>query len=65
MSKSNICVIIPRLQIVGMHHWKHGRKGAGITWLQRTQDDRHLTAVADELLESVFLGMNGSQIETL
>lgn len=48
-----------------MHHWKHGRKGAGIAWLQRAQDDRRLAAVADELLESVSLGMSGSQTETL
>ncbi|XP_024397742.1 nuclear pore complex protein NUP85 isoform X1 [Physcomitrium patens] len=52
-------------RIVGVHHWKHGRKGAGIAWLQRAQDDRRLAAVADELLESVSLGMSGSQMETL
>ncbi|KAG0571924.1 hypothetical protein KC19_VG054000 [Ceratodon purpureus] len=52
-------------RIVGVHHWKHGRKGAGIAWLQRAKDDRRLAAVADELLESVSLGMSGSQIETL
>lgn len=60
-----IYIIISRLQVVGVHHWKHGRKGAGIAWLQRAQDDRRLAAVADELLESVSLGMSGSQIETL
>jgi hypothetical protein len=65
VNSSDICIVIPRLQIVGVHHWKHGRKGAGIAWLQRAQDDRRLAAVADELLESVSLGMSGSQIETL
>lgn len=53
------------MKVVGVHHWKHGRKGAGIAWLQRAQDDRRLAAVADELLESVSLGMSGSQTETL
>lgn len=65
VTSSDIYIMIPRLQIVGVHHWKHGRKGAGIAWLQRAQDDRRLAAVAEELLESVSLGMNGSQIETL
>jgi nuclear pore complex protein Nup85 len=64
VNSSDICIVIPRLQIVGVHHWKHGRKGAGIAWLRRAQDDRRLAAVADEL-ESVSLGMSGSQIETL
>lgn len=53
------------LQIVGIHHWKHGRKGAGIAWLQRAKDDKRLAAVADELLNAVSLGMNDSQTESL
>ncbi|XP_057855455.2 nuclear pore complex protein NUP85 isoform X2 [Cryptomeria japonica] len=38
------------LKIVGMHHWKHGRKGAGIFWLQQARDENRLNAIAEHLL---------------
>ncbi|KAH9301604.1 hypothetical protein KI387_013187, partial [Taxus chinensis] len=38
------------MQIVGMHHWKHGRKGAGIFWLQKARDENRLNAIAEHLL---------------
>jgi nuclear pore complex protein Nup85 len=52
-----------RLQVVGVHHWKHGHKGAGIAWLQQAHDDSRLSAIADELLASVSLGITGTQTE--
>lgn len=41
---------VSNLQIVGMHHWKHGRKGAGIFWLQQARDENRLNAIAEHLL---------------
>lgn len=41
------------MKIVGMHHWKHGRKGAGILWLQRSHDENRLSSIAEQLSEIV------------
>lgn len=41
------------MKIVGMHHWKHGRKGAGILWLQRAHDENRLSSIAEQLSEFV------------
>ncbi|ERN15082.1 hypothetical protein AMTRI_Chr05g67170 [Amborella trichopoda] len=37
------------MKIAGMHHWKHGRKGAGIYWLQRAGDEARLNEIAQQL----------------
>lgn len=47
------------MTVMGMHHWKHGRKGTGISWLQRAHDDRRLSAVAKDLLNMVSQGSCG------
>eukprot|EP00249_Psilotum_nudum_P015814 c25530_g1_i3 orf=409-2625(-) len=41
------------MRVIGVHIWKHGRKGAGIVWLQQADDDMLLSAIADELLDMV------------
>lgn len=41
------------MRVMGVHHWKHGKKGTGISWLRYAHDDRRLSAVANELLTMV------------
>jgi len=41
------------VQIAGVHHWKHGRKGAGVFWLQQAQDEVRLHKIAQQLFASV------------
>lgn len=36
-----------------MHHWKHGKKGSGVFWLQQAQDDVRLNRIAQQLFEFV------------
>eukprot|EP00268_Persea_americana_P039792 TRINITY_DN3943_c0_g1_i8.p1 TRINITY_DN3943_c0_g1~~TRINITY_DN3943_c0_g1_i8.p1 ORF type:complete len:715 (+),score=131.54 TRINITY_DN3943_c0_g1_i8:102-2246(+) len=40
-------------KITGMHHWKHGKKGSGVFWLQQAQDDVRLNRIAQQLFEFV------------
>ncbi|KAG6502499.1 hypothetical protein ZIOFF_034780 [Zingiber officinale] len=42
------------MKIAGMHHWKHGRKGFGIYWLQLARDEVRLNRIAQQLFE--FIG---------
>ncbi|XP_058114691.1 nuclear pore complex protein NUP85 isoform X2 [Magnolia sinica] len=41
------------MKIAGMHHWKHGRKGAGVFWLKQAQDEVRLNRIAQQLFEFV------------
>ncbi|CAN6441191.1 unnamed protein product [Victoria cruziana] len=41
------------MTIAGMHHWKHGRKGLGVFWLQQAHDDVRLGKIALQLFESI------------
>lgn len=41
------------VQISGVHHWKHGRKGSGIFWLQQARDEHCLSVIAQQLFDSV------------
>lgn len=41
------------MKIAGVHHWKHGRKGAGVFWLQQAQDEVRLHKIAQQLFASV------------
>ncbi|KAL9226836.1 hypothetical protein vseg_002603 [Gypsophila vaccaria] len=41
------------MKIAGVHHWKHGRKGAGIFWLQQAQDEIRLRKIAQQLFDFV------------
>ncbi|MCO5555026.1 hypothetical protein L7F22_008565 [Adiantum nelumboides] len=41
------------MRMVGVFYWKHGRKGLGISWLQRGRDYERLSCAANELLAAV------------
>ncbi|GMG99077.1 hypothetical protein Nepgr_000917 [Nepenthes gracilis] len=41
------------MMIAGIHHWKHGRKGSGIYWLQQAQDEVRLNKIALQLFDFV------------
>ncbi|PON67820.1 Nucleoporin [Parasponia andersonii] len=41
------------MKIAGVNHWKHGRKGSGVLWLQQAQDEVRLNRIAQHLFDSV------------
>ncbi|CAN6540022.1 unnamed protein product [Malus baccata var. baccata] len=41
------------MKIAGVYHWKHGRKGAGVFWLQQARDEVRLSRIAQQLFDSV------------
>ncbi|KAM7493328.1 hypothetical protein LguiB_027937 [Lonicera macranthoides] len=41
------------MKIAGVHHWKHGRKGCGVFWLQQARDEVHLNRIAQQLFDFV------------
>ncbi|XP_044463513.1 nuclear pore complex protein NUP85 [Mangifera indica] len=41
------------MKIAGMYHWKHGRKGSGIFWLQQARDEVRLNRIAQQMFDSV------------
>lgn len=41
------------MRIAGMHHWKHGRKGSGIYWLQQARDEALLNRISQQLFDFV------------
>ncbi|XP_030448414.1 nuclear pore complex protein NUP85 isoform X1 [Syzygium oleosum] len=41
------------MKIAGVHHWKLGRKGAGVFWLQQARDEVRLHKIAQQLFASV------------
>ncbi|CAL0323091.1 unnamed protein product [Lupinus luteus] len=41
------------MKVAGVYHWKHGRKGAGVFWLQQAQDATRLNRIAQQLFDSV------------
>ncbi|GAB4837215.1 Nucleoporin nup85 [Ancistrocladus abbreviatus] len=41
------------MKIAGICHWKHGRKGSGIFWLQQAQDEFRLNKIAQKLFDFV------------
>ncbi|XP_057525061.1 nuclear pore complex protein NUP85 [Amaranthus tricolor] len=47
------------MKIAGIHHWKHGRKGSGIFWLQQAQDECRLNKIAQQLFD--FVGKSISE----
>lgn len=47
------------MKIAGIHHWKHGRKGSGIFWLQQAQDEIRLNKIAQQLFD--FVGKSISE----
>lgn len=43
----------PNVQIAGVYHWKHGRKGCGVFWLKQARDEVRLNKIAQQLFDSV------------
>ncbi|KAK1289041.1 Nuclear pore complex protein Nup85 [Acorus calamus] len=41
------------MKIAGMYHWKHGRKGSGIFWLQQARDEIRLSRIAQQLFDYI------------
>ncbi|KAK1367795.1 Nuclear pore complex protein Nup85 [Heracleum sosnowskyi] len=41
------------MKIAGVHHWKHGKKGSGVFWLQQAQDEFRLNRIAQQLFDFV------------
>ncbi|KAK4365055.1 hypothetical protein RND71_016413 [Anisodus tanguticus] len=48
------------MRIAGVHHWKHGRKGSGVFWLQQAQDEFRLNRIAKQLFD--FMGKSVSDV---
>ncbi|OVA20255.1 Nucleoporin Nup85-like [Macleaya cordata] len=41
------------MKIAGIYHWKHGRKGSGVFWLQQARDEVRLNRIAQQLFDYV------------
>lgn len=41
------------MKIAGVYHWKHGRKGLGVYWLQQARDEVRLNRIAQQLFDFV------------
>lgn len=41
------------MKIAGAYHWKHGRKGFGVYWLQQAHDEVRLSKIAQQLFECI------------
>lgn len=41
------------MKVAGVHHWKHGRKGSGVFWLQQARDEVRLNRIAQQLFDFV------------
>ncbi|XP_078429021.1 nuclear pore complex Nup85-like protein [Wolffia australiana] len=41
------------MKIAGVYHWKHGRKGFGIFWLQQARDELRLSKIAQQLFDCI------------
>ncbi|XP_076886422.1 nuclear pore complex protein NUP85-like [Bidens hawaiensis] len=51
------------MKIAGVHHWKHGRKGAGVFWLQQAQDETRLNRIAQKLFDFVGKSISDESFE--
>lgn len=41
------------MKTAGVHNWKHGKKGAGVFWLQQARDEVRLNKIAQQLFDFV------------
>ncbi|KAK9101082.1 hypothetical protein Scep_024512 [Stephania cephalantha] len=41
------------MKIAGVRQWKHGRKGSGVFWLQKAQDEVRLNRISQQLFDYV------------
>ena len=46
-----------------MHHWKHGRKGSGIFWLQQARDEHSLKVISQQLFDSVGKSLSDESLK--
>lgn len=46
-----------------MHHWKHGRKGSGIFWLQQARDEHCLKVISQQLFDSVGKSLSDESLK--
>ncbi|KAI3822450.1 hypothetical protein L1987_10040 [Smallanthus sonchifolius] len=51
------------MKIAGVHHWKHGRKGAGVFWLQQARDEIRLNRIAQKLFDFVGKSISDESFE--
>ncbi|KAK9079454.1 hypothetical protein SSX86_001125 [Deinandra increscens subsp. villosa] len=51
------------MKIAGVHHWKHGRKGAGVFWLQQARDEVRLNRIAQKLFDFVGKSISDESFE--
>ncbi|CAK7353188.1 unnamed protein product [Dovyalis caffra] len=51
------------MKIAGVYHWKHGRKGSGVFWLQQAQDEFRLNKIARQLFDSVGKSISGESFK--
>uniref|UniRef100_A0A7N0T5D4 Nuclear pore complex protein Nup85 n=1 Tax=Kalanchoe fedtschenkoi TaxID=63787 RepID=A0A7N0T5D4_KALFE len=47
------------MKVAGVHHWKQGRKGLGVYWLQQARDEVRLNRIAQTLFD--FVGKSISE----
>ncbi|PHT33515.1 hypothetical protein CQW23_25315 [Capsicum baccatum] len=52
-------------QIAGVHHWKHGRKGSGVFWLQQARDEFRLNGIAKHLFDFIVKSASNEGIKTV
>lgn len=52
-SSSSYFIYMHNVQIAGVYHWKHGRKGCGVFWLRQARDEVRLSKIAQQLFDSV------------
>ncbi|CAN0907210.1 Nuclear pore complex protein NUP85 [Linum grandiflorum] len=51
------------MEISGVYHWKHGRKGSAIFWLRQAQDEVRLNRIAKQLFDSVGKSISGESFK--
>ncbi|KAG5412904.1 hypothetical protein IGI04_000471 [Brassica rapa subsp. trilocularis] len=51
------------MKISGVHHWKHGRKGSGIFWLQQARDEHSLKVISQQLFDSVGKSLSDESLK--
>lgn len=51
------------MKIAGVYHWKHGRKGLGVFWLQQARDEFLLNKIAQRLFDSVGKSISGESFK--
>ncbi|CAN1218932.1 Nuclear pore complex protein NUP85 [Linum perenne] len=51
------------MEISGVYHWKHGRKGSAVFWLRQAQDEVRLNRIAKQLFDSVGKSISGESFK--